>query len=267
VSGGRSSVTVSTLSVGDHPITADYSGDSTYAASTSPAVTQTVATAGTAASTTSLSSSVNPSTVGQPVTLVATVAGTGKAPTGSVSFRDGDATLSVRPLSGGRASLVTSSLGAGPHTLTAAYGGDPTFAASTSTAVSQTVSQPGNTATRTAIVSSANPSRSGQAVTFTATVSSAGGTPTGSVTFRDGDTVLSVRPLAGGRSTLTLRTLATGPHSITAVYSGSATFAASSSAPVNQSVTMAAAPAPSPSAHAAAWMRGEDTVAEGTMTR
>jgi hypothetical protein len=267
VSAGRSSLTVSTLSIGDHPVTADYSGDSTYAASTSPAVTQTVATAGTAGSTTTLSSSANPSTVGQAVTLVATVAGTGGAPTGSVSFRDGDATLSVRPLSGGRASLVTSSLAAGPHTLTAAYGGDPTFAASTSGAVSQAVSPPGTTATRSAVVSSANPSRGGVPVTFTATVSSAAGTPTGSVTFKDGTTVLAVRPLAGGRSTLTLRTLAAGPHSITAVYSGSPSFATSTSPPVSQSVTAGAAPAPSGSAHAAPMARGEHPMAGATMTR
>ncbi len=259
VSGGRSSLTISTLTVGDHPITADYSGDSTYAASTAPAVTQTVATAGTAASATALSSSVNPSTVGQAVTLVATVTGAGKSPTGSVSFRDGDSTLTIRPLSGGRASLVTSSLTAGPHTLTAVYGGDPTFATSSSAAVSQTVSPPGTTATKTAVASSANPSRSGVPVTFTATVSATAGTPTGSVTFRDGSTVLAVRPLAGGRATLTLRTLTAGPHSITAVYSGSPSFATSTSAPVSQSVTAGAAATPSGSAHASPMARGTRT--------
>jgi hypothetical protein len=249
VSGGRSSLTTTTLGVGDHPVTAVYSGDSTYAGSTSPVVTQTVATAGTTASTTTLSSSANPSTTGQPVTLVATVAGSGKTPTGTVSFRDGDTTISVRPIANGRASLVTSSLTAGPHPLTAAYGGDPAFAGSTSAALTQTVAQPGTTATRTTVVSSANPSRGGQPVTFTATVSGAGGTPTGSVTFKDGATVLAVRPLAGGRSTLTIRTLTAGPHSITAVYSGSSSFASSTSSPVSQSITAgpaAGSPAPAP---------------------
>lgn len=247
VSGGRSSLSISTLSNGDHSITAVYSGDQTYAASTSPVVTQTVAAPGTTASTTTLSSSSNPSAVGQPVTLVATVGGSGKPPTGSVGFRDGDTTLSVRPLSGGRASLVTSSLGAGSHPLTAVYSGDPNFASSTSTALTQTVSQPGSTATKTALTSSANPSKAGQPLTLTATVSAAGGTPTGSVTFKDGDAVLSVRPLAGGRSTVTLRTLTAGTHTLTAVYGGSPSNAASSSTPLSQSVTPgAAAPPPAP---------------------
>ena len=237
VSGGRSSLSTTTLSVGDHPITAVYSGDSTYAGSTSPVVTQTLTTAGTGASTTTLTSSINPSTTGQAVTLVATVAGTGKAPTGSVGFRDGDVTLSVRPLAGGRASLVTSSLTAGPHTMTAVYSGDSNFATSTSKPLTQTVSDPGTTATKTIVISSANPAKGGQPVTFTATVSGAGGTPTGTVTFKDGASVLAVRPLAGGRSTLTIRTLTSGPHTITAVYSGSSTFAASTSQPLNQSVT------------------------------
>jgi hypothetical protein len=249
VTGGRSSLTTTTLGVGDHPITAVYSGDSTYAASTSPVLTQTVATAGTTPSTTTLTSSANPSTTGQPVTLVANVAGSGKTPTGTVSFRDGDATISVRPLSGGRASLVTSSLSAGPHTLTAAYGGDPSFGGSASPALTQTVEQPGTAATKTTVASSSNPAHGGQPVTFTATVTGAGGTPTGSVTFKDGATVLAVRPLVGGRSTLTIRTLATGPHSIIAVYSGSSSFAASSSQPVSQSVTAgpaASSPTPAP---------------------
>jgi hypothetical protein len=221
-----------------------YSGDSTYSGSTSAVLTQTITTAGTAASTTKLSSSINPSTTGQAVTLVATVAGAGKTPTGSVSFRDGDTTLSVRPLAGGRASLVTSTLTAGPHTLTAMYGGDPSYAGSTSAALTQTVSDPGTTATKTVVTSSANPAKGGQPVTLTATVSGAGGSPTGTVTFKDGATVLAVRPLAGGRSTLTIRTLSAGTHSITAVYSGNSTFAASTSQPLSESVSAAPANPP-----------------------
>src|SRR6185437_1505088 len=41
-----------------------------------------------------------------------------------------------------------------------------------------------------ALASSANPSSAGQNVTFTATVSGSAGTPTGTVTFRDGTTSL-----------------------------------------------------------------------------
>src|SRR6185503_4213925 len=62
---------------------------------------------------------------------------------------------------------------------------------------------PQMTATTTTLASNANPSTSGQAVTFTATVtpSTAGtGTPGGTVTFKDGSTILATMPLdASGR--------------------------------------------------------------------
>src|SRR2546426_1513262 len=137
---GRASLVVSTLAVGTHSLTAAYSGDLEFSASTSAAVTQTVNLAST---TTSLTSTPNPSTVGQAVTLRATVSPVAPAtgvPTGSVTFRDGAATsLGVVALVNGSASLSVSTLAAGTHSLTAVYSGSPTFAASTSAAVTQTV--------------------------------------------------------------------------------------------------------------------------------
>jgi hypothetical protein len=59
-------------------------------------------------------------------------------------------------------------------------------------------------------------------VTFTATVSltSSSGTPTGTVTFKDGSTTLGSSPLSGGSASYSTSSLATGGHSISAVYSG-----------------------------------------------
>ncbi len=89
---------------------------------------------------TSLVSSVNPSVVGQNVTFTATVtSGTAGTITGTVTFKDGTSTLGTDTLSGGSASFSTTSLGAGTHTITAEYGGDSTFTASTSNEVSQVV--------------------------------------------------------------------------------------------------------------------------------
>ena len=52
----------------------------------------------------------------------------------------------------------------------------------------------------------------GQSVTFTATVSDAGGTPTGTVTFEDGGSVLGSGPVnASGVATFTTKALALGP--------------------------------------------------------
>ena len=89
----------------------------------------------TAATTTTLVSSANPSTVGQTVTFTATVTvpqGAGVA-TGTTSFMEGAVVLGMGILDGsGLATFSTSSLSAGDHSITATYGGDSSFAASTS---------------------------------------------------------------------------------------------------------------------------------------
>ncbi len=90
--------------------------------------------------TTALSSSQNPSSVGQPVTFTATV--TGVAPTGTVTFFDGGTQIGTAMLAGGTASFTTSSLALGNHSITARYGGDISNAASTSAALTQTVNTP-----------------------------------------------------------------------------------------------------------------------------
>src|SRR3989454_7097572 len=94
------------------------------------------------ATTTSLTSTPSPSTVGQAVTLRATVSPVAPAtgvPDGTVTFRDGAATLATATLVNGSASFVTSALATGSHSLTAVYSGSLDFAASTSAAVTQVV--------------------------------------------------------------------------------------------------------------------------------
>jgi hypothetical protein len=82
-------------------------------------------------------SSVNPSVFGQSVTFTAMVSITSPGtnavanPTGMVTFLDGSTTIGTGTLdSSGQATLTTSGLSAGTHTITAAYGGDPNFAPS-----------------------------------------------------------------------------------------------------------------------------------------
>ena len=94
-------------------------------------------------------------------------------------------------------------------------------------------------ASATSLASSLNPSLYGQGVTFTATVSSDAGTPAGTVTFLDGGAPLGTGTLAGGVATLGTSALLGGSHSITAVYAGDASFAASTSAAVSQVVNKA----------------------------
>jgi len=105
----------------------------------SNAVTLTV-TPSSGATTTSLVSSPNPSTYGQQVTFTASV-NPASGPTGTVTFYEGATALATVTLSGGQAILMTSSLAAGSHSITAVYSGDSNFTGSSSAVDSQIVNQ------------------------------------------------------------------------------------------------------------------------------
>ncbi len=98
------------------------------------------ATVDGATTTTILSSSSNPSTFGQSVSLTATVTSPAAGIiSGTVTFQDGTTALGSPPLSSGQATLSTSALAAGTHSISATYNGDPTFLPSTSAPLSQVV--------------------------------------------------------------------------------------------------------------------------------
>jgi hypothetical protein len=170
LSGGRASVSTSSLAVGNHSITATYNGNSNYNTSASGTVSLTVSKA---TSTTSLASSVNPSTLGQSATFTAAVSPS--AATGTVQFFDGGTSLGTATLSGGRASVSTSSLAVGNHSITATYSGDANNTGSSSSTLTQTV----NSAPAGDFSLSATPSSQtvvqGNGTTFTATVSAVNG--------------------------------------------------------------------------------------------
>ncbi len=92
-----------------------------------------------------LSASASVITYGQPITISAKISAVAPAtgtPTGTVTFRDGATVLGTAMLSSQTASLtVTNRLLAGGHNLTATFGGDTNFAASTSVVFSLTVSK------------------------------------------------------------------------------------------------------------------------------
>jgi YVTN family beta-propeller protein len=184
-----------------------------------------------------MSSSQNPSAPGQPVTLTATVTCPGFTPTGMVTFTiDGTAGSPVA-LTNGSASVTTSSLAPGSHSVTAAYSGDANCVASTSSAFTQSVGTAGSSVT---LASSSNPSTSGQTVTITATVGCPNFTPAGTVTFTvDGTAGLPIT-LSGNPTTLTTSSLVVGAHSITAAYSGDANCAPGTSTVLTQTVNAAA---------------------------
>jgi hypothetical protein len=185
------------------------------------------------ASTLTIGTSAPSIAAGQSVTFTATV--TGASPTGTVQFIDGTSNLSSPVnLSAGVATLSTNLLvAAGSHSITAMYSGDGNNAPSISAAFVQTVTK----ASSTVGLSSSAPSVSfGQWVTFTAAVN--GASPTGTIQFKDGTTIIDAPvPLNGGAAVLTTAALAQGSHSITALYSGDANNLGSTSNAIIQTVT------------------------------
>ncbi|HET6930495.1 MAG TPA: Ig-like domain repeat protein [Candidatus Acidoferrum sp.] len=228
LSGGIATFTTSALSIGSHPITTSYGGDGSFNGSTGT-LTGTNQVVNKANSATTVTSSANPSVLGQSVTFTATVSpvapGAG-TPTGTVTFLDGGSPVGTGTLSGGIATFTTSALTIGNHPITTSYGGDSNFNGSTGTltGTNQVVNKADSS---TAVTSSQNPSALGQSVTFTATVSAVApgvGTPTGSVTFKDGGSSIGTGTLSGGVATLSTSSLTAGSHTITATYGGDSNF-------------------------------------------
>jgi Bacterial Ig-like domain (group 3)/FG-GAP-like repeat len=187
-----------------------------------------------ATTTVGLIPSLNPSLSGSSVTFTASVVSTSGTATGSVTFEDGGATIGTPLLNGsGVATVSTSSLIPGSHSITAVYGGDANDTANSSPVLVQVV----QASTNTLLTSSLNPSSPGATVIFTAAVTSSAGTPGGSVTFLDGTTTLGTGTLNGaGVATYSTSSLAPGPHSITASYGAAGNYLASTSPALTQSV-------------------------------
>ena len=224
---GKAAYATSSLTVGTHsPLTAHYLGNDSYNASTSASGSQTVNKAST---TTALTGAPAPSVFGQAVVLTATVnvsaPGAG-LPAGSVEFYRGASLLGSAALNGsGKAVFTTSSLVVGTHSLTAKYLVSSSFNASTSPAHSQTVNKANASLS---LISAPSPSIFGETVVLTATVSAAApgaGSPTGTVQFYDGLTLLGSASLnAQGKAVYSRNDLGIGLHNLNARYTGSSTF-------------------------------------------
>jgi len=221
---GTAKYNTAKLPAGSNIITAVYLGDSNNNGSTSAVVNQFVL----ATTTTTLTSSPNPSVYGQAVVFTATlISSIGAPPDGeTVTFKQGPNVLGTATVSGGTAAFSTSTLAVGTKLVTAVYGGDTDFAASTSKAASQVI---GKASTTIALASPQNPAVFGQPITFTATVTPQfSGTPAGTVTFLDGTKVLKTVSLTAGAASFTTSTLTRGVHNITAKYNASTLFSGNS---------------------------------------
>jgi YVTN family beta-propeller protein len=217
-------------------------------------IDQAPASASKATSTITAGSSANPSAAGQAITLTGSVTGESGTPTGTIAFKDAGVLI------GGCSGLAMTNGSAtcspiftpGTHPITAVYSGDGVYYGATSSTLVQTA----NGATPTVSLSSSrNPSTINQYITFTAAISGGQGTPTGTVRFLDGADVISgcfAVALSAGSAGCATNSLALGTHSITAAYSGDATYNAGSgslsqvvSPKETPSVTIGSAPNPS----------------------
>ena len=236
-SSGVATLTTSNLSLGAHVISATYSGNTSFAASTSSPLTETIAGTGLTPTTTQLAASSNPAVVGQSVTFTATVSPTPTGtPTGTGSFYSGTILLGTGTVnSSGVTTLTTNALTVGANLISVVYSGNANFATSTSSTLTETISK---SPTTTGLAASPDPAVAGQSVTFTATVSPVPtGTPTGTVSFYSGTTLLGTATVdSSGVATFSDSSLTAGTATITAVYSGNAGLAGSTSEPLTLTV-------------------------------
>jgi parallel beta-helix repeat protein len=207
--------------------TSEFSEDAVTAAAPAPFATTPV-----------LTSSAPQTRPGKDVTFTARVSGPDGAVvhSGLVEFFDGDTSLGVALVDNGAATITVSTLALGNHLITATYSPASTDFTGSSASLSHEVAKVPTTTTLAAPPAS----DAGQSVTFTATVafSDSALPATGAVQFWEGGTLLGTVNLTGNQASLTLSNLTGGAHTVTAVYVGSATHLASTSAPVTHTVNV-----------------------------
>ena len=136
-------------------------------------------------------------------------------------------TAAVCTVSGGTATMVS----AGSCSIKASQAGTANYDAAPNVTQSFNIDK---ALTTVGLVSSPNPSNSGQSVKFLANVQPTAAT--GTVTFKDGTTMLATVAVASGAAQLQLSSLTPGTHTITAHFSGDTNYQGSTSPAVSQTV-------------------------------
>jgi len=238
---GTASLTTAGLAAGVHAIQASYDGDASFAGGSASASHTVNSAVGTPSIT--IASNRNPSSVGQSVTLTATVSMAAGQVNGTVQFYDGATPLGTSTLVSGSAAFTTTALAVGSHAITVRYLGSPGAPPAISSVFVQAVGSSGwkNRTSTTTLAASPSPSALGSTVTLTATVSGSNGTPAGAVLFMvDGEVVgepVTLTAISGStaQATFAVSGLPGGRHAVTATYLGSSNYKGSAAA-VTQTV-------------------------------
>jgi hypothetical protein len=217
--------------------------------------TSTPVATGTATTTALSIAPVSPQDSGTALTLTATVSQSAAA--GTVQFKDGANNLgTAQAVSGGVATLTTSALAVGSHSLTAVFTPTGTgFLGSTSAASTFVVNQGAAAGTTTGLSSSATAVQ-GSPVTFTIAVTPSNAT--GTVVLKEGTTTLGSGAVSGGAASVDVTFATVGAHNVVAQFVPTGNFAGSTSQPTTVNVTAAASPTASETIRT--------TVAAGSLT-
>jgi hypothetical protein len=228
----QATLSLGSLPVASNTLTAEFLGSANFDLSISNSVTVEVsAVTGTTPSLISLGFNTLIPSYKSVFEITATIIPNDA--TGTVIFLSDGSIIGSVAVSNGQAMLSTSSLTGGPHSITAVYTGNSTYAGSTSGSSPIEVIK---LDTAVEFESSAYEPRYGEGFILSAQITTSIGIPTGTVTFYDGLVDIGMSTLVGGVALFNVSNRTTvGIHSFSAEYSGDQNYS-SSSTPITLNV-------------------------------
>jgi len=223
---GLATYSTSFTKLGHHAISAIYGGSLSFDSSTSELDVNVVIGSRMTITPSTLSPRIGDS---DSFTVNVTPSSGSTLPAGTLRVLVDGQVLSPAPtLTGGIATFTATFSSAGQHTVAASYAGSDTFASATSTATLYTLAS--LIPTTTTVTADDSTPNIGTATNFAIAVAPAAGAvaPAGAITLIVDGTQTSTAPtFANGTATYSSAFTTAGEHTVTAVYSGSDTFATS----------------------------------------
>ncbi|MCW2972157.1 MAG: hypothetical protein JWN72_430 [Thermoleophilia bacterium] len=224
-----------TLGAGSHTLSVSFvSNVAAYLDAASSPFTYVVLPTTTAVA---LTPAATTSVLGSATTFSAVVTGLDASQANVVTLSEGATVLGTSTIPSGTTSGTVSlapSLGVGVHTITASVAASANATGSSSVVTHTVLKRP----TTTLLIASSPGQVLGSTVAFTATALATNAIPGGTITFRDGATVLATIPVGvQGGATLFTATLTVGAHTVIATYDSDAANAGSVSTAVRYDVS------------------------------